>query len=81
MAPVFFPGLWTCRKALRALIAYRSALFRFGCLYTGTAILNVRAVLRGYRLPADFKAALEELFLTNVDRVAAIFTSLSPTTR
>ncbi|MFM0144985.1 integrase domain-containing protein [Paraburkholderia sp. RL18-085-BIA-A] len=33
------------------------------------AILNVRAVLRDYRLPADFKAALEELFLTNVDRV------------
>ncbi|CAD6559237.1 integrase domain-containing protein [Paraburkholderia sabiae] len=33
------------------------------------AILNVRAVLRDYRLPADFKAALEELFLNNVDRV------------
>ncbi|MFM0027478.1 integrase domain-containing protein [Paraburkholderia madseniana] len=34
-----------------------------------SAILNVRAVLRDYRLPSDFKGALEELFMKNVDRV------------
>ncbi|MFM0007364.1 integrase domain-containing protein [Paraburkholderia dipogonis] len=34
-----------------------------------SAILNVRAVLREYRLPADFKAALEGLLTTNVNRV------------
>ncbi|MGF6265369.1 integrase [Paraburkholderia youngii] len=34
-----------------------------------SAILNVRAVLRDYWLPADFKAALEQLFLENVNRV------------
>src|SRR5579864_821329 len=34
-----------------------------------SAILNVRAVLREYRLPADFKGALEELLLGNVNRV------------
>lgn len=34
-----------------------------------SAILNVRAVLREYRLPADFKGALEELLLANVNRV------------
>ena len=34
-----------------------------------SAILNVRAVLRDYRLPADFKGALEELLLRNVNRV------------
>jgi integrase len=34
-----------------------------------SAILNVRAVLRGYRLPADFKAMLEELLVRNVNRV------------
>lgn len=34
-----------------------------------SAILNVRAVLRDYRLPADFKAALEQLLLDNVNRV------------
>jgi integrase len=33
------------------------------------AILDVRAVLRDYRLPEDFKAALEELFRANVARV------------
>ncbi|MFL9911990.1 integrase domain-containing protein [Paraburkholderia sp. RL17-337-BIB-A] len=34
-----------------------------------STILNVRAVLREYRLPADFKGALEELLLGNVNRV------------
>lgn len=34
-----------------------------------SAILNVRAVLRDYWLPADFKAALEQLLLSNVNRV------------
>src|SRR6516164_2384690 len=34
-----------------------------------SAILNVRAVLRDYRLPSDFKAALEELLVRNVNRV------------
>jgi integrase len=34
-----------------------------------SAILNVRAVLRDYRLPADLKGALERLFLDNVDKV------------
>ncbi|WP_345817831.1 integrase domain-containing protein (plasmid) [Paraburkholderia sp. PREW-6R] len=34
-----------------------------------SAILNVRAVLRGYRLPADFTGALERLLLDNVNRV------------
>jgi integrase len=34
-----------------------------------SAILNVRAVLRDYRLPADFKGALEDLLLRNVNRV------------
>ncbi|OUL87825.1 integrase domain-containing protein [Paraburkholderia hospita] len=34
-----------------------------------SAILNVRAVLRDYRLPADFKRALEELLVRNVNRV------------
>ncbi|WP_027803329.1 integrase domain-containing protein [Paraburkholderia dilworthii] len=34
-----------------------------------SAILNVRAVLRGYRLPAEFKGALEKLLLDNVNRV------------
>jgi integrase len=34
-----------------------------------SAILNVRAVLRDYQLPADFKGALQELLLANVDRV------------
>ena len=32
-------------------------------------ILNVRAVLRRYRLPPDFTAELERLFLDNVNRV------------
>jgi integrase len=31
--------------------------------------VNVRSVLRDYRLPADFKAELERLFQDNVDRV------------
>src|SRR4051794_1866285 len=34
-----------------------------------SAILNVRAVLGDYWLPADFKAALEQLLLSNVNRV------------
>jgi integrase len=34
-----------------------------------SAILNVPAVLRRYRLPTDFKAALERLLLDNVNRV------------
>lgn len=34
-----------------------------------SAILNVRAVLRDYWLPADFKGALEQLLLDNVNRV------------
>lgn len=34
-----------------------------------SAILNIRAVLRDYRLPADFKGALEELLMRNVNRV------------
>ncbi|MFM0123346.1 MULTISPECIES: integrase domain-containing protein [Paraburkholderia] len=34
-----------------------------------SAILNVRAVLRDYRLPPDFKGVLENLFLENVEKV------------
>jgi integrase len=34
-----------------------------------SAILNVTAVLKSYRLPADFKGALERLLLDNVNRV------------
>jgi hypothetical protein len=34
-----------------------------------SAILNVRAVLRDYGLPPDFRAVLENLFLENVEKV------------